>query len=289
MRKTVWICALLCCGLSEAAAQDLKGENNSGLPGMETVVSVRELERHRSRAALEADMLSAARITLTERVSGIDVRSAETLTTSETAEATERGNRENRWYSDYLHFTRQETSGRITNEADPVFETFKEDDRMMLRLTYSAKVDTDSAERDPGLHATLRTHRPAYRPEDTIRIEVESSRDAQLYLFNISPKGIGTLIWPNAAEKNNSLARGRRTYIPKSTERYAFVAELPEDGSGGGPELLYGIIFTGKEQLFNPEDAFVKTWRFDELNRIIMQIPARMRTEVTGTYGIMPE
>lgn len=289
MKKTAAYTGLLICLALAGHAQTGSSENPQLQPGWQTVVLEREIPGNRTRNAVEADMLSRARINVAQKVSGVEVRTVEALTTSEQSTASEGSERENRWHQDYLYFTKQEVNGRIVNENEPLFEAFTDGDRQMLRLTYNAKADVETSRSDPGFTAQLRTRQPSYRPNDTVRIEVESSRDAQLYLFNISAKGEGTMIWPNTVEPDNSLARGRRTFIPKSTLRYALVAELPEDydpAEGASQELLYGILFNGNEQLFDPEDAFVKTWEFDELNRRLMMIPGNMRTEVMSTYGV---
>lgn len=290
MKITTALTGLLLCLSVAGHAQNSPSEQPATMPGWQTVVSEREIPANRSRNAVEADMLSRARIEVAERVSGVEVRTVEALTTSERTSEGDDRDRENQWHQDYLYFTKQEVTGRIVNEKKPHFEAFTDGDRQMLRLTYSAKADPETDRSDAGFTAQLRTRQPSYRPNDTVRIEVESSRDAQLYLFNISARGEGTMIWPNTVETDNSVARGRRTFIPKSTSRYAFVAELPDDydpAEGASQELLYGILFNGNEQLFDPEDAFVKTWQFDELNRKLMLIPGNMRTEVMSTYGVV--
>lgn len=289
MKNTAAFAGLLICLALAGHAQTVPFEKSELQPGWQTVVLNREIPDNRSRNAMEADMLSRARILVAEKVSGVKVSTIEALTTSEQKRDSEGRARQNQWHQDYLYFTKQEVTGRIVNEKAPIFEAFTDGDRQMLRLTYSAKADAETDRSDAGFTAELRTRQPSYRPNDTVRIEVESSRDAQLYLFNISAKGEGIMIWPNTVETDNSLARGRRTFIPKSTSRYAFVAELPDDydpTEGPSQELLYGILFNGNEQLFNPEDAFIKTWQFDELNRKLMLIPGNMRTEVMSTYGV---
>lgn len=290
MRNTAVLLGFLLCLAGATRAQNNVPKSASERSGWQTVVLEREIPSHRSRNAVEADMLSRARIEAAAKVSGVEVRSMEALTTSERSVENEGTDRESHWHQDYLYFTKQEVTGRIINESEPLFETFSEGSRQMLRLTYSGKADVEKRRTDPGFSVSLKTSQPSYRSNDTVRIEVESTRDAQLYLFNISATGEGTMIWPNAVERDNSLTRGQRTLIPKSASRYAFVAELPEGydpAEGTSQELIYGIIFTGSEQLFDPEDAFVKTWKFDELNRKLMLVPGDKRTEVMSTYGVI--
>lgn len=71
---------------------------------------------------------------------------------------------------------------------------------------------------------------PTYRVGESIRIGVEVSEDAYVYLFNVRPNGEVQQLLPNRydeAGQNNRLRAGETRYFPPQNARYTFNAEPP--------------------------------------------------------------
>jgi hypothetical protein len=143
---------------------------------------------------------------------------------------------------------------------------------------------------DPAFHATLTTRQPAYRPGDTIVVETTLSTAARMYLFNLAPDGSATLVWPNAVETDCRLGSGTQR-VPRNPRRYAFVAELPHVASGTtlprSDEVLLAIYYRGDAQLFNPAQAFTKSFTQNEINQTLLRIPRALRCEAMTSFSIV--
>lgn len=71
---------------------------------------------------------------------------------------------------------------------------------------------------------------PTYQIGEAIRIGVEVSEDAYVYLFNVRPNGEIHQLLPNRFDdsgRNNRVRAGQTRYFPASNARYTFNAEAP--------------------------------------------------------------
>jgi hypothetical protein len=263
-------------------------------PTWVNVQAHRQISRYESRELSENKLLAEARLLAIQKGTGITVRSVEAMTTRESSTATESNERDSKWFEEYLQYSRQETAGRIIKEDSPVFNEVERNGDTWLQIDLRALVAIDSGNIDPGFIATLRTRQPAYREGDTIRIELESSKNAKLYLFNVSTDGKCTLIWPNLIEHDNHLTAGVKTMIPQNTERYAMVAELIKNkmqsvngtANNFSQELLFALLYRGEDSVFDPATAFAREYSLSELNQRLISIPRSQRYEIMATFSI---
>ncbi len=256
----------------------------------------RQLTRYESREQTENKLLSEARLLAIQKGSGITIRSVESMTTRERSTAESASiERQSKWFEEYLQHSRHETAGRIIEEEMPKFTPFERSGEAWLKVDFRARVAIDAGNIDPGFSAAMRTQQPAYRVGDTIRIELESTKNSKLYLFNVTSDGMCTLVWPNQIEGDNNILAGVKTNIPKNTTRYAMVAELPENMSNtndatysqGFQELLFALLYRGEDSVFDPATAFLQEYTLSEVNHRLMAIPRSQRYEVMAAFSIV--
>lgn len=88
-----------------------------------------------------------------------------------------------------------------------------------------------------GLSIQLKTEYPVYSPKEALKISIELSRDAYVYLYDINPAGQVTLLFPNGFSRNNLVKAGKYTLPDNSS--YSFVVTEPM-----GLESLQALAFT---------------------------------------------
>ncbi len=275
------------CGAAPGFSQNNTPAKNPSDIGWQVVELEQEWQRNTSQATLERLLLNEARHEAINRAAGVHVHLLESVANTERSAPDSPTHRSN-----YLYLSFQESAGRIVEERPPVYTTVQRDGKTQLRIDYRGKVALDEGKRDPAFGGSLRTHQPAYRVHDTIKVNVESSLDAALYLFNMDARGNAVLIWPNKVEPSNKIGAGVATRLPRDVNRYAFVAEWPADETDGQEpvqEALLAILYRGSTALFQPEDAFVKTYTHAELSAMMLRIPRSLRTEMLTSYMIVAQ
>ena len=90
---------------------------------------------------------------------------------------------------------------------------------------------------ESALSIDIRTNKPRYKPEETLKIHLELNRDAYVYIYDIQPSGRVTLLFPNGFARNNFLTAGSHT-LP-ATDDYSLVVSEPL-----GVESLQAIAST---------------------------------------------
>lgn len=80
----------------------------------------------------------------------------------------------------------------------------------------------------------IQTDHAVYSPKEQVRIVVELSDDAYVYIYDISPQGNVTLLFPNGFTRNNFLKEGRHVLPP--TADYSYIVSRPL-----GTEVLQAI------------------------------------------------
>lgn len=90
---------------------------------------------------------------------------------------------------------------------------------------------------ESALSIDIRTDKPRYKPEETLKIQLELNRDAYVYIYDIQPDGRVTLLFPNGFARNNYLKAGSHT-LP-ATNDYSLVVNEPL-----GVESLQAIAST---------------------------------------------
>ncbi len=80
----------------------------------------------------------------------------------------------------------------------------------------------------------IKTDRQVYSPKEALKIQLELSRDAYVYVYDINPEGQATLLFPNGFSWDNFLKAGRHTLPDRPT--YSWVVTEPL-----GVELLQAI------------------------------------------------
>ena len=90
---------------------------------------------------------------------------------------------------------------------------------------------------ESALAIDIRTDKPRYKPDETLKIHLELNRDAYVYIYDIQPDGRVTLLFPNGFARNNFLTAGSHT-LP-ATNDYSLVVDEPL-----GVESLQAIAST---------------------------------------------
>ncbi len=90
---------------------------------------------------------------------------------------------------------------------------------------------------ESALSIDIRTNKPRYKPEETLRIHLELNKDAYVYIYDVQPDGRVTLLFPNGFARNNFLTAGSHT-LP-ATDDYSLVVSEPL-----GVESLQAIAST---------------------------------------------
>ncbi len=75
------------------------------------------------------------------------------------------------------------------------------------------------------LEVDIRTNKPRYQPDESLKIHLQVNQDAYVYIYDIRPDGRVTLLFPNGFAQNNYLNAGRHT-LP-ATNDYSLVVDEP--------------------------------------------------------------
>jgi len=90
---------------------------------------------------------------------------------------------------------------------------------------------------ESSLNVDIRTNKPRYKPDESLKIHLELTKDAYVYIYDIRPDGQVTLLFPNGFAQNNYLTAGSHT-LP-ATKDYSLVVDEPL-----GVESLQAIAST---------------------------------------------
>lgn len=90
---------------------------------------------------------------------------------------------------------------------------------------------------ESSLNVDIRTNKPRYKPDESLRIHLTLNQDAYVYIYDIRPDGQVTLLFPNGFAQNNYLTAGSHT-LP-ATNDYSLVVDEPL-----GVESLQAIAST---------------------------------------------
>lgn len=75
------------------------------------------------------------------------------------------------------------------------------------------------------LSIEIKTDHEIYSPKEPLKLDVELSKDAYVYIYDINPAGRVTLLFPNGFSRDNALKAGKHTFPDKNT--YSFVVTEP--------------------------------------------------------------
>lgn len=262
----------------------------------------RTFGRDDSRARLEQVLLDEARRKVVEQEVGIRVQSTEQNVQGEYLSRSSGLENQTRavWVEDFISLSKQESSGRIVEEDQPVFTEENFSGERVLSLRYRARVARDVGKRDPGFRVSFELNQDSYREGDSLRMIAKSERPAWLYVFNVGRDGRFSLIWPNAYDRDHSLLPGRQQRMPNSEHRYAFVAEISEVaeekqvGSSKSQastsvetqtDLIFALFYMGQRPLL--EDGVInegKEYSLSDFNRLLLDIDLSDRREVALAY-----
>lgn len=71
----------------------------------------------------------------------------------------------------------------------------------------------------------IKTDHQIYSPKEPVKLDIEITRDAYVYIYDINPAGQVTLLFPNGFSRNNFLKAGKHT-LPDNPS-YSFVVTEP--------------------------------------------------------------
>ena len=185
-----------------------------------------------SREEAQIKALNNARHQAIEYAAGIQLSSLSLLSQSTTRLTS---------FTEYINIS---AYGKIIEEIPPNWEEgFIRKDSQGISLwnylvTLKCKVQKENGFSDPGFTIKLKTNKMTFNEKDEIQLEVTSSRDCYLTIFNIYENDEKVLvIFPNDFDKDNLLVANVPRTIPGPGSGYSFEAILPE-GKNESQELI---------------------------------------------------
>lgn len=235
----------------------------------------------RSREEVRQELLARARRAVVDEASGIRIAGARVRSQSETMT----GGRSTDYSDLYLEMFSQTTEGRIVEERAPCLIRIGADS---LRLVLFARVQSETESVAVGFDASVTTNQPAYRDGDPIEVTVRVSQSARVYLFSVTPDGAATLFFPNRYDTLNVVAPEQVRHVPaRGGAPYTLVAELNPRLGTKHAEMVLAVFYRGDAgQPFAVRDAFARGFTLAEINRALLAVPRRERTEAMTGYEI---
>lgn len=238
----------------------------------------RSVPSDRTRDDIRRLLMDQGRVAVVEQVGGVSVRGVTVRQREErgvgaAAELTDL----------FLEQFRQEVGGRIVQEC----ARFTDLGIDSIRMDLSAIVSVESEQPAPGFVGEVRLSRDAYREGEEVKVFVTTRLAARVFLFAVARDGSATLFFPHRYDKENQLPGGATLELPRRGSPYQLV--VTADARYGFPQAEYvlAVFYQGEgESPFLSEDAFVRTYSFTELNRELLRMPRRSRTEAAAAYVI---
>ena len=129
---------------------------------------------------------------------------------------------------------------------------------------------------ESALDIDIRTNKPRYKPEETLRIHLELNRDAYVYIYNVRPDGRVRLLFPNGFARNNYLTAGNHT-LP-ATNDYSLVVSEPL-----GVESLQAIASTTPLPIPDLSSQSLDEQAFPVLGQGIQEVKPDVEAIITET------
>lgn len=150
----------------------------------------------------------------------------------------------------FSHLINTMSNGLILEKEILKEEKKMVEDEFIYIITLKAKVGKLKGESDPFFKLNANLNREHYQHGDEMAIEVSSSKDCFVYLFNIlSDESVSALL-PNEYDQDNFLAKGQSLRVPQKNGKIKqFTVKLPE----GKTQVTEMILVLGIKAIENKE------------------------------------
>ncbi len=163
--------------------------------------------------------------------------------------------------------------------------------QLYYQIKIQARVALDKGERDPGFQIRLKTNKEIYQENETMTIDLETSQDCFVYVFNLLSNDSLLVLYPNSYFQDNFLKADTTLHLMPAGFTFQ-VTLLPGDQRAN--EFIY-VVATKQRYDFAPawrdEKAGFRTtttqsFAFIELPRWLSNIPADKRTDKMVPYEV---
>ena len=196
-------------------------------------------------------------------------------------------------YVDYIHESRL---GRIVEEGiwqeDSEVITYPDGNEVIKYTSINRfYIKNEEGKSDPNFKLDLKLSRDEYRIGEAIVLNVVSSQNCYLTIFNVSANDSVYLIFPNSVESNNRQIANKKRNIPGYG--YAFTAYLPEGKDLAAESIIAvatkdSLVFRDSEMV-KPGLGFSEIWKsgLNDVWKWIAEIDADKRVEVIKSFNII--
>jgi len=230
-----------------------------------------------------------ARKLAVEQVLGVKIHEVQQLFKGETNE---------KIYDNFSQLIHSEVCGRITEEREPKYRSFFENQIPIYTCRLTAKVCAEKGKSDPGFKVNLiLNHKDKiYQDGDDLILRILTSKDCYLTIFNGLSNGQVRVLFPNEMMPENRVPANKWLQIPSAADlargihfRMGLLPDKDEDLE----EIL--VVATLRECPFitgtksSDGFSFIPTYvgAFVELNKWLIGIPREERTEAEAIYRII--
>jgi len=233
------------------------------------------IEDDRSVDEAKTELLNIARQSAIEQIVGVNVRSVNTLTETET---------NNSYFNSYQKLVSVSVDGKITNEYKIEFS--KNQDYLIIQ--YLAEVSRDLTRADPYYSLSLTLNQKIYQVGDNLVLNVQVTKPSYIHIISIDEHNNISQLFPNYYMDQNFIPAGVERNIPNSQESHVLSFSLAETpGRDSYSELLL-CIATKKPVSFKELTSTVDysdNWLI--LNNWLMNIPRNEWTETYASYTVI--
>lgn len=211
---------------------------------------------------------------------------------------------DNEGYNDFFsRLVRREITAVIVQEEEPRYDFLElAEGELQVICTLRAKVAPNNSPRDSGFKVYVRLlngedqEATTFLEGDEMILEIRSTRECYLTVFNIYSDGTVSALVPNTLMPDNRLIQGEIVQVPSERQRkqqgIRFRVSLPKDR-----DILHEsiqVVATLDERPFvsfktsELGGSFLPTFEsaWEELNAWLIQIPADRRAEGESFYTI---
>jgi len=185
--------------------------------------------------------------------------------------------------------------GKI-EKMDVLSEGWDEKDRNLYRVKLKALVDPVYPEKGQGISLKLSLSKAVLKEGEDTKVLYQSNSDCYVYIFSIAADGSVTLLFPNAANKDNHLVLDKAYEFTPAGSPMKLEAQFLPDFKGTVAEERIKVIATRKQEpivplgfqegMFKVYDA-KSTGMISDLVKKLNQLEPTEWTEATAVYKIV--
>jgi len=165
----------------------------------------------RTPEEVKQEALQQARKLAVEKVLGVKIHEVQQIFKGETNE---------KIYDNFSQLIHSEVSGRITEEKETKYRSFFEGQIPIYTCRLTAKVCAEKGKPDPGFKVNLiLNHKDnIYRERDDLILQILSSEDCYLTIFNVLSNGQVRVLFPNEMMPENRVPTDKWFSVPSQDD-----------------------------------------------------------------------